>query len=54
MKITITLHDTEDGQVEIKEIRHPGPDETDQSVTVATTLADEMLSLLDQLGDTED
>jgi len=53
MKITITLSDTEDGHIKIEEIRHPETNETDQSVTVATALADEMLSLLDQLGNTE-
>ncbi len=46
MKITITLTDTENGQVAIEEIRHPDPGEKDQSVTVATALADEMLGLL--------
>jgi len=40
MKIAITLTDTEDGQVAIEEIRHPGLDESNQSVTVATALAD--------------
>jgi len=54
LKTTITLRDTEDGQVQVEEIRYPATDETDQSVTVATALADEMLSLLDKLGDTED
>ena len=54
MKSVITLSDAEGGQVAIKEIQHPGTDETDQSVTVVTALVDEMLSVLDGLGDTEE
>ena len=54
MKITITLRDTEDGQVQVEETRQPGQGESEESVTVATALADEMSALLDKLGDTED
>ena len=51
MKVTITLRDTEDGQVEVKEMRQPGPGEIEESVTVASALADEMLGLLGELGE---
>jgi hypothetical protein len=53
VEITISLRDTEDGRVRIEEIRRPGPDETEQSVTAAMVLAEEMLLLLDDLGETE-
>ena len=53
MEITISLRDTEGGRVRIEEIRRHGPDETEQSVTAATILADEMLLLLEDLGETE-
>ncbi len=53
MEITISLRDAEGGRVRIEEIRRPGPDETEQTVTAATVLADEMLLLLDDLGETE-
>lgn len=52
MKIIITLHDAEDGLVEVEETRHPDSGESEQSITVATVLADEMHFLLDELGDT--
>ncbi len=54
MEITISLLDTEDGGVRIEEIRTPGPEESERSVTTATALADEMLLLLNELGETED
>ena len=50
MKVVITLDDTEDGLVQVEELRQPGLGESEQLVTVATALADEMLSLLDRLG----
>lgn len=53
MEITIILRDDEDGQVQVEETRRPGPGEDDQSVTTATVLADEMFSLLDELGEEE-
>jgi hypothetical protein len=53
VEITINLRDTEGGRVRIEEIRRPGPGETEQSVTAATILADEMILLLDDLGETE-
>jgi len=53
MEIIITLRDAEDGQVAVEEVRLPYPGETEKSVTVATALADEMLSLMDNLGETE-
>ena len=51
MEITITLRDDDGGQVQIKEIRLPASGETEQSVTVASALADEMLSLISELGE---
>jgi hypothetical protein len=53
MEITISLRDTEGGRVRIEEVRRPGPDETARSITAATVLVDEMLSLLDDFGETE-
>lgn len=53
MEITITLRDAEDGQVEIKETRLPYTGETDQSVTTATALADELQKCFDRLRETE-
>ena len=53
MEITITLRDTEDGQVEIEETRLPHSGETAQSVTTATALADELLKCVDKLGEVE-
>ncbi len=52
MEITISLRDAEEGCVRIEEIRQPGPDETELSITSATVLADEMLLLLENLGET--
>ena len=42
MEITITLRDTEDGQVEIEETRLPYSGEKADSVTTASALADEL------------
>ncbi len=53
MEITISLRDAEGGCVRIEEIRQPGPNETDRSVTAATVLADEMFLLLENLGETD-
>ncbi len=53
VEIIITLRDDDDGQVQIEEIRRPGVDETEESVTVASALADEMLSVMSELGDTD-
>lgn len=53
MEITISLRDADGGRVRIEEVRRPGPDETEKSITAATVLADEMLLLLDDLGETE-
>jgi hypothetical protein len=53
MEITITLRDTEDGQVEIEETRLPYSGETAQSVTTATVLADELQKCVDRLGEIE-
>lgn len=51
MKITITLEDDEDGQVQVEEVRYLSPGE--QEVTAASALAEEMLVLLDELGEAE-
>lgn len=51
MEITIVLRDTEDGQVKVEETRRPGPGEEEGAVTTTTILADEMMSLLDKLGE---
>ncbi len=53
MKITITLQDDENRQVQIEEVRHLFPGEHDGAITAASALAEEMLSLLDELGDAE-
>ncbi len=53
MKITITLRDTEGGQVQVEEVRQPELGEAEESVTVASVLADDMLSRLDELGEAD-
>lgn len=53
MKITITIQDTEDGQVSVTECRLRGDGETEQTVTSATALADAMFEVMDQLGEVE-
>ncbi len=51
MKITITLEDDEKGQVQVEEVRQLTDGE--HEVTAASVLAEEMLAILDALGDTE-
>lgn len=53
MEITITLRDSEDGQVEIDETRLSFSGEKADSVTTATALADELRKCVDNLGETE-
>ena len=53
MEITITLRDTEHGQVETEETRLPYSGETAQSVMTALVLADELRKSVDQLGEIE-
>ena len=53
MKITITLSDTEDGSVEVSEDRLPDSGETEQSVTVATALADAIMEQIEYLSEEE-
>jgi len=53
MEITITLRDTEDGQVEISETRLPYFGENIDSVTTATVLAEELLKNIESLGEIE-
>ncbi|WP_186297795.1 hypothetical protein [Sedimenticola selenatireducens] len=51
MKITITIEDTEDGQITVAEERTPGTGETEESVTQSTALADAIFEVMDQLGE---
>ena len=51
MKITITIEDTEDGQVNVTETRVAGDGETEESVTSAAALTDAMFEVMDQLGE---
>jgi len=53
MKITITIEDTDDGQVNVAEARVASDGETEESVTSATALADAMFEVMDQLGEVE-
>ena len=53
MKITITIEDTEDGEVSVIESRMPDDGETEESMTSATALADAMFEVMDQLGEVE-
>ena len=54
MKIIITIEDTENGEAKVHEERLPVGGETIKSVTTATALADEMLDLMDSLGEQEE
>lgn len=53
MKITITLEDDEDGKVQVEEVRQLSPGEHEKAVTAASALAEEMLAILDALGEAE-
>ncbi len=53
MKITITLQDDAEGRVRVEEVRRPGPGEHQEAVTAASALAEEMLAILDELGEAE-
>ncbi len=53
MKITITLQDDAEGRVRVEEVRRLGPGEHQGSVTAASALAEEMLAILDELGEAE-
>lgn len=53
MEITITLRDAADGHVLIEETRQPALGETEESVTVASALAEEMLALVEALGEAD-
>jgi len=53
MKITITLEDDDDGQVQVEEVRQLCPGEHREMVTAASALAEEMFALLDEHGDAE-
>lgn len=51
MKITITIEDVEGGQIRVTEDRKSGDPENEASVTFASSLADAMLEVMDQLGE---
>jgi len=51
MEIQITIKDTENGQVEIEEVRLPYSGETLESVTTASALADELNNNIQKLGE---
>ena len=53
MRITITIEDTDDGQVKVSETRVASDEETEGSMTSATALADAMFEVMDQLGEVE-
>ena len=53
MKVTITIEDTEDGQIKVSEARMPGQNETEETVTQSTALADAMFEIMDQLGEVD-
>jgi hypothetical protein len=53
VKIIITLQDDEAGAVQVEEVRHLSPGEHAEAITAASALAEEMLGILDKLGDTE-
>ena len=53
MKITITIEDTENGQINVTESRLPGDGEAEETLTSATALADAMFEVMDQLGEVE-
>jgi hypothetical protein len=53
VKIIITLQDDEAGAVQVEEVRYVSPGEHAEAVTAASALAEEMLGILDELGDTE-
>ena len=50
MRITITIEDTEEGQIRVAETREPGGGETEESVTHASALADAMFEVMDGVG----
>ncbi|MCP3867695.1 MAG: hypothetical protein GY703_06280 [Gammaproteobacteria bacterium] len=51
MRITITIEDTDDGQINVTETRVASDGEMEESVTSATALADAMFEVMDQLGE---
>lgn len=51
MKITITIEDTEDGQVQVAEARTPAAGETEGTATMSTALADAMFEVMDGLAE---
>lgn len=51
MKITITIQDTENGQIKVSEERKLNDGESEESMTSARALADAIFELMDQLGE---
>ena len=51
MKITITIQDTENGQIKVSEERKLSEGEDADSMTSARALADAIFELMDQLGE---
>jgi uncharacterized surface anchored protein len=51
MKITITIQDTENGQIKVSEERKFSEGEGADSMTSARALADAIFELMDQLGE---
>jgi uncharacterized surface anchored protein len=51
MKITITIQDTENGQIKVSEERKLSEGESADSMTSARALADAIFELMDQLGE---
>ncbi len=54
MRITITIEDTEYGQINVSEHRIPGINQTEEMETASTALADAMFAVMDQLGEVEE
>ncbi len=51
MKITITIQDTDNGQIKVSEERKLDEGEDADSITSARALADAIFELMDQLGE---
>ena len=53
MIITITIRDTDDGQIAVSETRELDAGESDDTITPATSLADAMFNVMDHLAEVE-
>ena len=54
MKITITICDTDDGQISVSETRELDAGESDDSITPAASLADAVFNVMDHLAEVEE